>query len=157
MFKYFCQIFKVSLFLLIFCKPAIAQLNIQGKDLKVQFDSIRNNFPREKLYVHLDRSIYAPQDTLWFKAYLVDASLLEASKVSGLIYFEIIDSKGTNIQRICLPTAMGITWGGFSLKSDLYKPGNYTFRAYTNWMQNFGDVYIFKKEIKVVDFLTEEQ
>jgi len=156
MLNYFSQILKGILFLLLISNHAFAQQNAADTKAIAKFDSVRNKFPREKLYIQLDKSVYAPQDTLWFKAYLVNASLLEASKVSGLIYFELFDSNGKNVQRICLPTAMGITWGGFALKQELYKAGTYTFRAYTNWMLNFDDEYIFKKEVKIVDFLTED-
>ncbi|RYD80709.1 MAG: hypothetical protein EOP55_01390 [Sphingobacteriales bacterium] len=156
MHNYFSQIIRLLIIVLLFCNPAFAQQTNPHSKTISKFDSIRNNFPREKLYVQIDKSLYAPQDTLWFKAYLVNASTLEASKISGLIYFEMFDQQGNNIQRICLPTAMGLTWGGFALKPDLYKTGTYTFRAYTNWMQNFSNSYIFKKEIKIADFFTDE-
>ncbi|WP_316829997.1 hypothetical protein [Pedobacter aquatilis] len=156
MSRFFLYTFRVLFAIMFFCTAALAQQNFPDAKYITRFDSIRKNFPREKLHIHLDKAIYAPQDTLWFKAYLVDASSLQASKVSGLIYFEMFDASGNNIQRICLPTAVGLTWGGFALKSDNYKAGTYTLRAYTNWMLNFGSEYIFKKEIKIVDFLTAE-
>lgn len=129
--------------------------NAQSKIVST-YDSIRQHMPREKLYVHLDKSIYAPQDTIWFKSYLIDASSNQYSKLSGLVYFEIFNSNGEIVRSLALPTSMGIAWGGIDLKPDLYKAGTYTFRAYTNWMQNFGSTYFFKKEIKVVDFMPEE-
>lgn len=113
-------------------KSAFAQQPFTHSKIIAQYDSSRNLAPREKIYVQLDKSVYAPQDTLWFKAYLIDAATNSYSKISGLIYFEMFDSNGTVIETICLPTTMGVTWGGIALKPDAYKTGNYTFRAYTN-------------------------
>lgn len=144
--------------LLFFCfrQIAFAQEPTSNAKIIAQYDSVRTVAPREKIYVHLDKAIFAPQDTLWFKAYLVDATTNVFSKVSGLIYFDMFDANGTLIETICVPTAMGVAWGGIALKPDAYKAGSYTFRAYTNWMQNFGDAYIFKKEIKILDFIKDE-
>ncbi len=119
-------------------------------------DSLGTNMPREKLYVHFDRSNYAPNDTLWFKAYLIDASSHTASALSGLIYTELIDElTGQVVESKSLPTALGLTWGSFALSSMKYKPGTYTFRAYTNWMQNFGEAHFFKREIKILSLSAE--
>ncbi|MBB2145323.1 hypothetical protein GM921_07505 [Pedobacter sp. LMG 31464] len=115
-----------------------------------EYDRIREIAPREKLYVHFDKSVYTPQDTIWFKGYLVNASFHAYSQISGLIYTEMINWNGEVVQTLSLPTVLGLTWGAFPLKEDKYPPGNYTFRAYTNWMQNFGDTYLFKKEIKIL-------
>jgi hypothetical protein len=147
----------IALLSLMFWQSSFAQIaNPQSKIVSI-YDSIRQNMPREKLYVHFDKSIYAPKDTIWFKSYLVDASLNKYSKLSGLVYFDVFDSNGAMIQSLALPTNMGIAWGGIALNPDIYKTGTYTFRAYTNWMQNFGNTYLFKKEIKVLDFMTEEK
>ncbi len=132
----------LTLILLLFTLPALAQQ--------------ANNVPREKLYVHLDKSTYALSDTIWFKAYLTDASLHSASELSGLIYTELINSAtGQTVEKKSLPTALGLTWGSFALNPNNFRSGNYTFRAYTNWMQNFGDTHFFKKEIKIVSLVDE--
>lgn len=115
-----------------------------------EFDSARTNAPREKLYVHIDKSVYAQQDTLWFKGYLVNTTLNDYSTISGLIYAELINSAGEVVNRSALPTALGLTWGSFALKETTFPPGKYTFRAYTKWMQNFGNTYVFSREITIV-------
>lgn len=116
-----------------------------------------SGMPREKLYLHFDKSTYALSDTVWFKAYLIDAPLHTASTWSGLIYTELINTAtGQIMENKSLPTALGLTWGSFALNPTKYKPGNYTFRAYTNWMQNFGDTHFFKKEIKILSLINDE-
>lgn len=135
--------------LLLYCLPLQAQ-QISEKDKTIsKYDTIRNTIPREKLYVYFDKNSYTTLDTIWFKGYLVDASLNTPSTISGLIYTEIIDANNEIIQSLALPTIMGLTWGAFALNPEKYKTGNYTFRAYTNWMQNFGKTYFYTKQIKV--------
>ncbi|RZK44125.1 MAG: carboxypeptidase regulatory-like domain-containing protein [Pedobacter sp.] len=117
-----------------------------------KYDSLHASMPKEKLYVHFDKSNYTTLDTIWFKAYLLDETLKNASTKSGLIHIEIIDIKGQLVKNLALPTGSGMTWGGIALNAISYPPGKYTFRAYTNWMQNFGEHYFFKKEIQIVGF-----
>src|ERR1700679_4148229 len=45
----------------------------------------------EKLYLQLDKNTYSLLDTLWFKAYLFNASSLQASSKSNIVYIEISD------------------------------------------------------------------
>jgi len=134
----------------LFCSSTLAQeIGNKGKII-AQYDSILHQVPREKIYAHLDKTTYLSLDTIWFKAYLMNASVHTPSSISSLIYTEIINEKGDVVERLSLPTAMGLTWGSFALKLEKYKPGNYTFRAYTNWMQNFGDSHFFKKDFKIL-------
>ncbi|RYG19404.1 MAG: hypothetical protein EOO07_06895, partial [Chitinophagaceae bacterium] len=106
--------------------------------------------PREKIYLHLDKSVYAPLDTLWFKAYLINPISNSYSGLSGLIYVDMVNTNGNVVQTLCLPTQLGISWGSMVLNPKLYESGNYTLRGYTNWMQNFGETYFFKKQVKIV-------
>jgi len=136
--------------LFLYCLPIKAQQLDEKNKIIAQFDSVRNVAPREKLYVHFDKSTYTLTDTIWFKGYLVGASLNSFSSYSGLVYTELINADGEVVQRMSLPTAMGLTWGAFAINPDKYQPGTYMFRAYTNWMQNFGSTYLFKKELQIL-------
>ncbi len=142
---------RILFFLLaIYCLPIFAQKTNPQQQVITRYDSILRAMPREKIYAHFDKSTYLPSDTIWFKAYLLNASLHTVSDISSLIYTEIINENGEVLQRLSLPTVLGLSWGSFAMNSEKYKPGNYTFRAYTNWMQNFGDTYFFKKEFKIL-------
>lgn len=140
----------ILIFLLLYALPSQAQIISEKDKIIASYDSIRKVAPREKIYVHFDKKDYLSQDTIWFKAYLVNATLLSYSQVSGLIYTDIINTNGEVVQTLSLPTNMGLTWGAFALNENQYPPGKYTFRAYTNWMQNFGNANIYKKEITIL-------
>ncbi|TKC05084.1 carboxypeptidase-like regulatory domain-containing protein [Pedobacter frigoris] len=130
---------------------------IIGQDIPVQQD-IKNiagilnaesdSLSIEQLYIHTDKSNYAAGDTLWFKAYLLKASVLSYADRSGLLYIEIRSDSSNYLQRIMVPVFKGISYGSLVLNEDLPK-GNYTLRGYTSWMLNFGENYQFKKELYV--------
>lgn len=140
----------ILVFLLICCFSNVSAQQTNAKQIIADYDSAINMAPREKLYVHFDKPVYAQQDTLWFKAYLVNATLNNLSSLSGIIYTDLINSNGDVVNTLALPTIFGLTWGGFALTENRFPPGVYTFRAYTKWMQNFGDMHIFKREISIV-------
>jgi hypothetical protein len=106
--------------------------------------------PVEKVYLHLDRTIYSIGDNIWFKAYLVDNSTLTLSDSSQTLYVELISPELKMISRIMIKVDHGTGTGDFRLNDSL-SSGNYRIRAYTNWMRNFGDVFFFEKRIVVED------
>ncbi|MEO6914860.1 MAG: carboxypeptidase-like regulatory domain-containing protein [Chitinophagaceae bacterium] len=110
-----------------------------------------DRLPVEKIHLHLNKPWYSIGDTLWFKAYLLDAAYLAQSTQSGLIYVEIADDSNHLVKRILIPAAAGLSWGNVALTEKLFSSGAYTIRAYTKWMLNFGETHIFKKKFYVSD------
>ena len=96
----------------------------------------------ERIYLHTDKTDFATGDTLWFKAYLFDAAYLNASARSGLIYLEIVNDSNEVLQRFMVPVYIGRGFGQIDLDRKEMPPGNYSLRAYSNWMRNFGEKYI---------------
>jgi len=111
--------------------------------------SLRELKPIEKLYVQTDKPYYSQGDTLRFKAYLLDADYLTPALHSGLLYIELDNVAGKTAKRVMVPVQNGLAWGDIVLDTVETPHGNYTLRAYTNWMRNFGDDYIFKKNISI--------
>jgi hypothetical protein len=150
------KLYLTLFFLLLFyCLPVHAQQDNFKQKIIVPYDSISHTIQREKLYLHVDKSVYAQLDTLWFKAYLINPSSNSYSNLSGLIYVDMVSANGTVVQSISLPTQLGISWGSLVLNPKIYENGTYTLRGYTNWMQNFGETCFFKKQIKIVATLPE--
>ncbi len=109
----------------------------------------RDRMPIEKLYLQLDKPYYALGDTLRFKAYLLNADFLKPSLKSGLLYVELDDNTNKCVKRMMVPVVSGLSWGDMALVEKDFPEGSYTLRAYTNWMLNFGEDYIFKKNINI--------
>lgn len=143
-------------FLTVFSFPSFAQQVDPRQKTIALFDSILTTVPREKVYVHLDKSTYLNTDTIWFKAYLINASVNNPSLISELLYTELINETGEVIKRLSLPTTYGLTWGSFAINAEKHTPGKYTFRAYTNWIQNFGRDHFFNKEIRILPLSASE-
>lgn len=110
----------------------------------------------EKLYLQTDKYSYTTGDTLWFKAYLLDAAYLNASSLSGLIYLEIVNDSNDVLQRLIVPAYIGRGYGQLTLDRKLMPPGNYYLRAYTNWMRNFGERYIYQKAFSITGTRTSD-
>ncbi|MFA9189111.1 hypothetical protein [Flavobacterium magnesitis] len=106
----------------------------------------------EKVYLHTDRTIYFMGEDLWYKAYNVRASNNLLFDNSNILYVELISSDSKIIARNKTNLEMGLGHGDFQLQDSLdVKPGVYQLRAYTNWNRNFGDDFVFKKDIEIID------
>lgn len=121
----------------------------QPKQFMAIMDTVRENMPVEKLYLHLDKFNYLAGDTLWFKAYLLEGSFLIPSTKSGVFYIELVDVNNRVLKRMKFPTKYGLGWGNIYLDEKDLPTGNYVLRAYTNWMMNFGESAAFTTSINV--------
>jgi hypothetical protein len=103
----------------------------------------------EKLYLQLDKLNYNLNDTLWLKAYLFNAATLKASAKSSIVYIEISDE--SNVMRLRRQVILtdGLGSGSIALNGLDYPEGNYTIRAYTQWMRNFNESLVFKKQFTI--------
>lgn len=56
------KFFTSFIFLLstIFCTPILAQEIGNKAKVVAQYDSVHKAFPKEKIYLHLDKAVYAP-------------------------------------------------------------------------------------------------
>ncbi|MCD0489502.1 hypothetical protein LPB86_14770 [Pedobacter sp. MC2016-14] len=102
----------------------------------------------EKLYLQTDKPSYLLGDTLWFKAYLFDATTLNYAAKSGMMYVEIANDSNVLIKRIMMPVYSGLMFGNIAIDQDLPQ-GDYVLRAYTSWMLNFGLQTIFTRRIYI--------
>ncbi|MVN23437.1 hypothetical protein [Mucilaginibacter arboris] len=102
----------------------------------------------EKVYLHTDRENYVSGENSWFKAYLVNAQTNVPISSSKNLYVELISPEAKIIDREVIRLNNGTGNGDFKLQ-DSIPSGNYRIRAYTNWMRNFGDNFIFEKTITV--------
>jgi len=115
----------------------IAKLNTQNDSLSI-----------EKLYLQTDKPTYLAGDTLWFKAYLLNASFLTYSNKNAVLYLELSNDSNRLIQRVMVPVNGGMASGYIGLDADMTQ-GGYTLTGYTNWMRNFDESYLFKKHFYV--------
>src|SRR5437773_9273981 len=108
------------------------------------FDSVLNKldqeYPQEKIYMHFDRSVYNPGETIWFKAYLFSG--IDLSLISKTLYTELLDEQGKLLQRKISPVLEATAASSFDLPANLSGSVVYV-RAYTRWMLNFDSSFLY--------------
>ncbi|MBW4889576.1 hypothetical protein KXQ82_07610 [Mucilaginibacter sp. HMF5004] len=104
----------------------------------------------EKVYLHTDRDTYMQGEDIWFKAYLVNAQNNKPINNSHNLYAELISPGLKIVQRHAIRLENGLGNGDFKLP-DTISAGTYRIRAYTNWMRNFGDSFVFEKNITIIN------
>lgn len=112
------------------------------------FARIWHHNPQEKIYLHTDKLAYSAGEIIWLKAYLINATTHQPSTKSNYVYVELLDSITRVTHRVKLRRTGAGAYGSISLANDV-KPGEYTLRAYTYWMQNAGTSFFFHKKLNI--------
>jgi len=105
-------------------------------------------YPQEKIHLHTDRDLYVPGEKIWIKAYIVDAVTHLYPTNSRYIYVELIDNRDSLVGRVMIRPDNDMFYGHLNISENIPE-GNYTLRAYTRYMENMGDDYFFKKNIRI--------
>ncbi|MBP0902923.1 hypothetical protein ACFSKN_07875 [Mariniflexile gromovii] len=106
----------------------------------------------EKVYLHTDRTTYTLGESLWYKAYSVFAYNNLLYSDSNILYVELVSSDSKIMVQNKTQLVDGLGHGDFKLTDSVgFKAGVYQIRAYTNYIRNFGNDFVFKKEITVID------
>jgi len=105
-----------------------------------------DNFPQEKIHIHFDKFAYADSDNIWFKAYLLSGT--EPSTISTNLYIDWIDEDGKILKHTISPIIGSTAKGQFEIPSK-YKGHNLIVKAYTQWMLNFDQAFIYTKNIPI--------
>ncbi len=120
--------------------------NLKSKFLILKYqDSIAHT---EKVYLHFDKPYYSSGEFIWFKTYLVNANTNTPNTLSKIVYVELIDFSNKIIDSKTIKIENGGGHGEFYLPLQL-SSGEYTIRAYTNFMRNFDAAYFFTKKINI--------
>ena len=102
----------------------------------------------EKAYLHLDRPVYGTGETIWFSAYVVDASRHQFDSLSSVLHVDLLSPERKVVARRTLRLQGGRASGDLDI-ADTLAAGTYVLRAYTNWMRNAGDEFVFSRRLTV--------
>ena len=103
---------------------------------------------QEKAYLHLDRPVYGTGETIWFSAYVVDASQHQLDSLSQVLHVDLLSPEKRVVARRTLRLKGGRSSGDL-LIADTLAPGTYVLRAYTNWMRNAGDEFVYSRRLSI--------
>lgn len=106
----------------------------------------------EKNYVHTDRSLYFPGETIWFKTYITD-EYQGVTSLSDIAYARLVAPDGSIADKKVYAVENGFSYGDFYIE-DNWVGGIYTLEFYTSWCKNFGENAIFKKKLTVQKVVT---
>ena len=112
--------------------------------------SKRTSMFTEKVFLHVNRTAYLTGETLWFKAYRVDASEHRFIDWSRILYVEVIDKNQAPVLQAKFPIDRIGGSGSLFLPASL-SSGNYMLRAYTHWMKNSGAEFFFQQAITILN------
>jgi len=114
----------------------------------------QHTYLHEKIFAHTDKDFYVTGEIVWFKLYDVDADSLKPLQLSNIAYVEILNANNKAVLQATVALNNGSGNGSFYLPSTIAS-GNYIFRAYTNWMKNFGADAFFQKQVTIINTLTQ--
>ncbi|MES2265528.1 MAG: TonB-dependent receptor plug domain-containing protein [Bacteroidota bacterium] len=120
-----------------------------------QLDKWTGTHPTEKVHLQFDKPYYAAGDDIWFKAYVITGPQHRLQPDSGILNVELIDEQDAIKQNIKLQLKNGLAYGDFALPDTLHE-GNYRIRAYTQYMLNAGNDFIFDKAISITNIITNK-
>ena len=102
-----------------------------------RLDKFGKTIPQEQVFVHMDNTCYFLGDTIYYKAYVRRSDTGAPSRISGVLYTELLNQDGYLVERQQLELKNGQMHGSFVLRDTLYG-GYYELRAYTRWQLNWG-------------------
>jgi hypothetical protein len=138
--------FTIGIAFFIIVSQAVAQMDVA--DLTSRFHAYQSSWKETKIQLVINQEKYSPGDTVWFKAYFLDADL---NSIPGKqkIYVNLIDSHGDSKVHAIINLYDGLGANEIYLPENL-SAGIYLLTAYSNWMKNFNPIPLFKKEITIV-------
>lgn len=102
--------------------------------------------PGPKIHLHLDKDIYLPGETVWFKAYLLSNGLPDT--LTGNLFSELRTSSGTRISGFVSPVFSGTSAGQFILP-DTLTAGTCSILSYTRSTAADTNGLIYTKNIYI--------
>ena len=124
--------------------------NEQQHDALIPSYETYSKLPREAVFVHLNKSTYIKGETIGFSAYVLDKNTKTPSELTTNLYCTLSDDQNQVIKSKLIRVKTGFSNNVFQVDS-LFTSGEYTFKAYTNWMKNFDEPNAFISSIKIID------
>lgn len=113
-----------------------------------------DNIPQEKIFAHINTTFLLSGEILYYKIYCIDSGTNKLSKLSKVVYVEIINEEKKPIIKHKLRLENGQNYGDFFIPPSL-SSGNYKLIAYTLWMRNKNRFY--ENDLLIVNPFHEDQ
>ncbi len=104
---------------------------------------------RENIYLHLNKTIFYPGESLWFAAYVQDQFSKSVSLSTKNLHVALSDSQGKVVSKKIFSVENGVAQGDFELDTT-FTASAYNLTAWTNYMRNFENLKPFQQRIKLL-------
>jgi hypothetical protein len=108
----------------------------------------------EKIFVHLNKLVYAAGESLFYKVYVVDGKLPLQKPASNILYLSLAECGNGK----CVPWRINLNsstvFGSYQLPEDL-NPGVYELKAYTNRIKENAPETIFSQDLIILNLAKE--
>lgn len=115
-----------------------------------QMDSLlyvyANQFPKERIHVHFDRSSYNREETIWYKAYVLDDQGL--TQLSKNLYVEWYDESGKLLANSASPLFQSTAKGSFEIPAE-FNGNVLRVKVFTRWSLNDDPAFLYEKDISI--------
>lgn len=122
-------------------------LNTAAQNIETTLAKYAKDYGQEKMYLHYDKSSYAPGETIWFKAYLMKTVLPDDE--SKTVYIDWINENGKVLSHTVCAVENATTFGQFEIPKK-YSGDFIHIKAYTKWMLNFDSSFLYNKDLKII-------
>jgi hypothetical protein len=120
------------------------------QEVQNSFNLYKQSALQEKIFVHIDKTVYLPGEILWFKVYCLDGNDNKLLNLSKVVYIDILDNNQNPITQSKVEMKNGLGDGSIYIPVTVTN-GNYKFRAYTSWMKNFSPEFYFEKNLTFIN------
>ncbi len=128
---------QMSLLMLVLFAGMTLSAQNQGAISRVsnQMDAYFGNFPKEKIFISTNKSLYKPGETIWFRAFVTDENNSPDTRENNEIFVKLFDSKGKPVIQELFRLKNGSAPGDILLPDDLAR-GVYFLFASTSASQS---------------------
>ncbi len=140
---------KLCLFLILI----ITGVSVHAQEFDNLLYNYEEKYPQEKIYIHYDKPYYLAGETIWFKAYITSSN--QPTTISKTLYAELLDEKGTILEKKVMPIIAGGAAADFTLPAKI-NDHKYFVRSYTAWMLNFDSSLLYLKPLALITDKVED-
>ncbi|MEO7960647.1 MAG: hypothetical protein ABIR19_03815 [Ginsengibacter sp.] len=137
-------------FLILMCLSDCLGAQSLDTSYRSAFDNYYKTVFREKVFLHINKTVYATGEIIWLKAYISGGSENKLSGLSQVCYVELIDRENKSLLQAKLDIQVGRGNGQLVIPASI-PTGNYTIRAYTKWMKNFNPEFFFSQTVSIIN------
>jgi hypothetical protein len=145
------QLRSIHIVLFLLVMPALKPPGVSGQRSPFDPDMYKEaSLIREHVEVFTDRSLYAVNERIHFRADLFVEGLPEDRNWSSILYVELVSASGINLARAKFDLSDLVCQGSLPIPSSVLS-GNYFLKCYTRWMRNTGPGNYSYTPLKIIN------